>query len=501
MGGELRGDDVAISGFATDSRAAGENDLFIAIRGANVDGRDFIPQVPSSCALAEPGHPSVDRPAKSVIVVDDVVEALASLGRSFRDEFDGPVVGITGSVGKSTVKELVAAALTPLGKVTKTEGNRNTEYTAPLMWAEVDAETQAVVVEMGMRGLGQIAHLASISRPTIGVITNIGITHLSELGSREAIAQAKSELIEGLVPPSPLRQGLLSDNSKVATEPSHPSPVPFGHRPSPKGEGERPVAVIWADDFFRALLEEKAAAAGAVLKTFGTRATGFQPVCPPGFQPGVSDATVIDYRATDWNECRTRIQIGGREVEVVLPNVGRHFALGSAAALLVAEAAGVDVEEAAKALSLVQLPPMRMAIREHEGITWVLDMYNAAPVSTVAAMETVAEVATGPKFAVLGEMRELGEAAEEGHRWVGKALADLGFEGAITLDAGGGGAGPTRWIVAGALEAGMSASNLVHAASFEEVREWLCQRRPGDTILVKGSRGVELEKVVPDVLT
>lgn len=492
MGGELRGDDVSISGFATDSRAAGEDDLFIAIRGANVDGRDFIPQVPSSCALAEAGHPAVDRPAKSVIVVDDVVEALASLGRSFRDEFDGPVVGITGSVGKSTVKELVAAALAPLGKVTKTEGNRNTEYTAPLMWAEVDAETKAAVVEMGMRGLGQIAHLASISRPTIGVITNIGITHLSELGSREAIAQAKSELIEGLVPASPRRRGSVSDSSEVATEPSHPSPVPFGHRPSPRGAGEKAVAVIWADDPFRALLEEKAAAVGAVLKTFGTRATGSQ--------PGVSDATVIDYRATGWNECRTRIEISGRKVEVVLPNVGRHFALGSAAALLVAEAAGVDVDEAARALSQVQLPPMRMAIREHEGITWVLDMYNAAPVSTVAAMETVAEVATGPKFAVLGEMRELGEAAEEGHRWVGKALADLGFEGAITLDAGGGGAGPTQWIVAGALEAGMSASNLVHAASFEEVREWLSKWRPGDTILVKGSRGVELEKVLPDVL-
>lgn len=460
MGGELRGEDVAVTGFATDSRSCVPGDLFIAIQGANVDGRDFLTSVSAACALVEPGHPALEAATFPLIIVDSVVEALASFGRFLRAQFDGPVVGITGSVGKSTVKELVAAALTPLGEVVKTEGNRNTEYTAPLMWAEVTPETRAVVVEMGMRGLGQIAHLASIAQPTIGVITNIGVTHLSELGSKEAIAQAKAELIEGLV--------------------------------SPSSAGEGGIAIIWADDPFRNLLEEKAAAVGATLKTFGTRGTGFQ--------PGVPDASVIDYQATDWNSCRAKIEIAGQQLQVLLPNVGRHFALGAAAALLVAEAAGVDLDEAAKALGQVQLPPMRMAVREHAGITWVLDMYNAAPVSTVAAMETVAEVAVGPKFAVLGEMRELGDATEEGHRWVGKALFDLGFEAAIMLDAGGGGAGPTQWIVAGAVEAGMSASNLVHAASFEEVREWLSHRGPGDTVLVKGSRGVELEKVVPDVL-
>lgn len=459
--GTLVGLDVKVSGFATDSRACGPSDLFIAIRGERVDGRDFLSSVSAACALVEPGHPLADKPQLPVIVVPNIVEALASFGRSLRAQFHGPVVGVTGSVGKSTVKEMIATALSPLGEVVKTEGNRNTEYTAPLLWASVGSDTAAAVVEMGMRGSGQIAHLASIAQPTIGVITNVGVTHLSELGSREAIARAKAELFEGLA-------------------------------------GEQPIAIFPADDPWADLLRD--AAGNARVWTFGT-----DEIPEP-------DARITSYSATDWTSSRAEINVSGEEINVTLPVVGRHFALGAAAALLVARAAGVPLADAARALSRVQLPPMRMAVREHEGITWVLDMYNAAPASTVAALETLAEVAAGPRYAVLGEMRELGDACEEGHREVGSALAKLGFAGAITLDAGAPEvgaqtspthtrlAGPTRWIVEAAIEGGMPASNLVHAASFEEVREWLSQRSTGDTILVKGSRGVELERVVPEGL-
>ncbi|MEQ1935451.1 MAG: cyanophycin synthetase, partial [Fimbriimonadaceae bacterium] len=228
------------------------------------------------------------------------------------------------------------------------------------------------------------------------------------------------------------------------------------------------------------------------------------------------DASITHYEATSWESCSLTIRINNKDYHVTLPNVGRHLALGAAAALLAADAAGVDLNLAAKALSKVKLPPMRMEVVERDGINWVLDMYNAAPASTIAALETVAEVAKGLKFAVLGEMRELGPASEEGHREVGAALARLGFLAAITLDAPGeestrtragrtvetlGGTpeprGPTRWIIEAALESGMSASNLTHASSFEEVRQWLSTRRAGDTILIKGSRGVELERVIP----
>jgi UDP-N-acetylmuramoyl-tripeptide--D-alanyl-D-alanine ligase len=477
---------VKVTSFATDSREAGPGDLFIAIRGANLDGRDFLSSVQAAIALAEPGHPLVENPPLPVIVVADVVEALAAFGRTLRSQFDGPVVGVTGSVGKSTVKEFIAAALSPLGEIVKTEGNRNTEYTAPLLWAEVGPETKAVVVEMGMRGPGQIAHLASIAQPTIGVITNIGVTHLSELGSLENIARAKAEIIEELVPPP---------SAEIYAEDSDEEP--------------RGTIIIWDEDPWREFLEEVAEEHDVQVAAFGTFDV---------------QAELISYWAADWSSCVIGLDVVDRslttvELNVRLPVVGRHFGLGVAAALLVARYAGADLEQAAHALSRVQLPPMRMAVTEHEGITWVLDMYNAAPASIIAALETVAEVAKGPKYAVLGEMRELGGATKGGHREVGETLARLGFAGAITLDAGAsdspspregergpGGegphaSGPTRWIIQAALKAGMPASNLTHAASFEEVRQWLAARREGDTVLVKGSRGVELERVVPEGLT
>ncbi len=499
--------------FRTDSREVKPGDIFIAIVGANTDGRDFLVDVAeagASAAIAELGHPLVSNPPLPILVVDNVVEALARLALSYRNEFQGPVVGVTGSVGKSTVKELVAATLSPFGPVLKTDGNRNTEYTAPLMWANPplssqgravsetnwggvpgDLQTQAsllgpeigwkhdstgaAVVEMGMRGAGQIRHLARFTKPTIAIITNIGVSHLSELGSREAIARAKAEIFEEMAP------------GGVAILP----------HPSEGGEGAEGRG-------YYDLLSSIAKTNGLKVKTFG-----FPPVQPGQPDP---DAAITRYEATSWESCSLSVTINGISYEVMLPNVGRHLALGAAAALLAAEAGGVDLNLAASALGQVKLPPMRMEVIVREGITWVLDMYNAAPASTIAALETVAEVAKGPKYAVLGEMRELGPASEEGHREVGSALARLGFLAAITLDAPSeaqaGSAvphigetplapGPTRWIIEAALESGMSASNLTHASSFEEVRQWLSTRQAGDTILLKGSRGVELERVVP----
>lgn len=179
---------IVVTGFATDNREVKPGDAFLAIAGARVDGHDFVEQALAAGASLAVVERPVDGPH---IHVDNLVQALARLGASFRDSFSGPVVGITGSAGKTTTKELVASALSPLGEILKTEGNRNTEFTAPLLWPQIEPETAAVVVEMSMRGFGHIAHLAAFSRPTVGIVTNIGHSHLETVGNRDGIARAK----------------------------------------------------------------------------------------------------------------------------------------------------------------------------------------------------------------------------------------------------------------------------------------------------------------------
>lgn len=425
--------DASISGFALDSRHVRPGDLFIAIVGGNVDGHDFASQALASGAVAVLAEREVEGPH---ILVPDVVKALAQMALHFRQQFRGPVVGVTGSVGKTTCKELVAAALSPLGKVAKTEGNRNTELTAPLLWAELDGDERAVVVEMGMRGFGQIADLAAFSRPTIGVITNVGVSHIELVGSRQGIAEAKAELFEALP----------SDG----------------------------LAVAWSGDDFLGVLRAQAPCS---VQTFG-------------FGSG-SDCQVVGYRATSWTEAVAEFELDLEQVEVRLPTVGRHIALNAAAALLVARHAGVDLEAAAQAISEAKLPGGRMEVLEREGVTIVLDAYNAAPASFKAALEVMAEIpCAGSRLVVMGEMRELGALAEEAHREVGRMISAVKpvracFFGDLT-----------RFAVESCKAAGMEEHQLVMASDIDSVRSFVGGAMPGDTVLIKGSRAMELERAV-----
>jgi len=451
---------IDVSGFATDSRDVQPGDLFIAIRGANVDGHDYIAKARNLGAVACLVEREVEGPH---ILVYEVVGALARMALSFRRDFEGPVVGITGSAGKSSAKEFVAAALSPLGRVMKTEGNRNTEYTAPLMWAELplsasgssrgegvgvwaeSGQPAAVVVEMGMRGLGQIRHLASFSKPSIALITNIGVAHLSELGSRDNIARAKSEIFESLKADS--------------------------------------TAIFWAEDDYAGFLRDQARE--AKVRTFGESES--------------ADARLVSYRALDWDRSELHIVYAGATYRAEIPVVGKHQALNATAAFLVAVVAGVDPAEAASALASTKLPENRMAIRREGDLTYVLDMYNSAPPAVLAALRTIREVIRESLetriVAVLGEMRELGELTESGHRDVGRALVEHGVSEAILLNAGA--SGPVHFIAEAAIEAGLPAANIRVASSHEEVRQFLLELRGPRVVLVKGSRGVELERALP----
>ena len=425
----------AFNGFALDNREVKPGDLFLAIKGERVDGHDFVPKALAAGAVGALVERPVDGPH---ILVPNLVEALARFARGKREEFFGPVIGITGSAGKTSTKEFVAAALSPLGPILKNTGNRNTEYTSPLVWAELEPTHRAAVIEMSMRGFGQVAHLAAFSEPNIGVVTNIGHAHAEMVGSREGIARAKSELLEAL--------------------------PPTGN------------AILWAEDEFLDFMKSRSR---APVVTFGFSAE--------------ADSRVLKYEPLSWTECRVEGVLKGRAWTATLTSVGRHMALNAAAAVLTAHCTGVPVQEAADALKGAVLPPMRMEVRDLHGATVVIDSYNASPPSMIAAIETLAEIpAKGRKMAVIGEMRELGEQSWEGHRTVGLALARSGIDEVILV-------GPATESTRDACWSS-GFRNVRVVASKDEVTEFLRSVRPGDVVLIKGSRALELEAALTPLL-
>lgn len=436
LGGELRAEpSLLVTGFATDNRQVQPGDLFLAIRGAQVDGHRFVPAALASGAVAAVVEEPVDGPH---ILVSNLVEALATMGANLRRTFDGPVIAITGSAGKTTTKEFVAAALSPLGPILKNPGNRNSEYTSPLLWADLTDAHRAVVVEMGMRGFGQIQHLAEFTAPTIGLITNIGFAHIEMVGSREGIARAKGELLEAL----------------PATG----------------------TAILWQEDDYLGTLRPMSKAR---VRTFGTGEA--------------ADCRIADYQPLGWQNCRVKGTLDGREWTAELPGIGRHLALNAAAAVLAASTAGVDPQAAAAAIAQAEVPPMRMEIREWNGATFVLDNYNASPPSVIAALEALSETpVSGRRRAVIGEMRELGAESEAAHASVGAAMARLGIQEAIFL-------GPTTPMAReAAIAGGADASRYRMAADLSSVEAFLRDSRTGDAVLIKGSRALELERAVPE---
>lgn len=433
LGGNLVGPEAEVRNLVTDNREVAPGDVFVAIRGAKVDGAEFAAAAAAAGAVACVVEREVDVPH---IRVGAVVDALARMASNLRDRFSGPAVAITGSAGKTTTKELIAAALSPLGPVLKTEANRNTEYTAPLLWLSAKPSDAAVVVEMGMRGPGQIAHLASFAKPTVGVITNIGVAHIELLRSRDAIAKAKAELLDSLP-----RDG---------------------------------TAILPAEDDYVETLRQHAPADVA---TFGWGES--------------ADAQVVGIDVRSWTESVVTIRLSSGDVEVRLPAVGRHFAINAAAALLVATRLGIPARDAARAMEQVQFPPMRMQFIERRGVNVVLDAYNASPPAVISSLEALESVpCEGSRNVVLGEMRELGDHAETGHREVGQALSDFSIDRACLYGHS------TRWIADEWMKAGRTESSLVRAETIDEVRTFIDSLEPGDTVLIKGSRGLELERAL-----
>jgi len=433
-----------LAGVSTDTRSVAAGNLFVALRGERFDAHDFLAEAGARGAAAAvvaegwaAGHPS-PLPA---LAVPDPLPALGAIARHHRRRFALPLVAVTGSNGKTTTREMIAAILATRGRVLKTEGNLNNEVGVPLTLLGLEEGHAAAVIEMGMNHAGEIARLAAIAEPQVGVVTMAGTAHLEHLGSQDGIADAKAELYRGL----------------------------------PEGG----LAVVNADD---ARMLKRAQASGRRMLTF---AAG---------RGRRGDVVVLEVLPQTVEGLRFVLGIGNRELEVHIPAlVGAHNAANAAAAACAAIALGCSDREISRGLATVAPVGRRLRLeRLPSGVQLVDDCYNANPASMAAALQVAAELAAsagGRAVAVLGDMLELGAYAEEAHR-------DLGRQAARARLAALHAFGPrARATAEAAREAGLA--RVTHTEDLEElVREVRAGLLPSDVLLVKASRGMRLERLV-----
>ena len=439
--GKIAGTAV-IPQITTDTRKISDGDLFIALRGENFDGADFAADALNKGAaavlIAEPISADVQKALKkvkgAVLMVKDTLAAYQAIAHAWRMKFDIPVVAITGSNGKTTTKDLTAAVLSGRGAVCRTAANYNNEVGLPLTLLGITAEDTAAVVEIGMRGLGQIAALSPVAAPNIGIVTNVCEVHMELLGSIENIAKAKAELVEA---------------------------IPAGG-----------TVILNADDARVAAMRARAAEGVRVL-TYGISAA--------------ADVRAEALRcAADGSQFM--VTWANERHDYSIPLAGRHNVSNALAALAAGFVLGLTPQEMQAGLSHLSASKMRYEVHEIGAWRFINDAYNASPSSMRAAIETTAALYAGRKIAVLGDMLELGAAAEEAHRDIGKKVAELGFAALVTY-------GPqARWMHEEAEAAGCNAHHAeTHAEAADVLRSLLAD---GDTVLFKGSRGMKMEEII-----
>jgi UDP-N-acetylmuramoyl-tripeptide--D-alanyl-D-alanine ligase len=371
LGGELVGPDVAVDGASTDSRTTEHGQLFVPIV-AERDGHDFIPDALEAGAVA---YLTAQTPVgATAVVVDDTATALMNLGVAARARISGGVVGITGSVGKTTTKDLVRRCLSASFRTVASERSFNNELGLPLTLVNAPDDAQWVVLEMGARGLGHIARLARVARPDVGIVTSVALAHVEYFGDLDGVARAKSELVTSL-PASGLAV-LNFDDPRVARM-AAVSPCPV------LGYALAADAEVRAEDV--------------------TLDNDLQP----------------SFRlVTPWGKGEVRLSLHGLQQ---VPN-----ALAAAAAALWC---GVSLEAVASSLEAVAASPLRMELRRPpDGPVLLVDCYNANPASTDAALRALAALPAARRFAVLGLMAELGVDTEEQHHAMAVLAEDLGIE-------------------------------------------------------------------------
>ena len=427
--------DAAIDLVTTDSREVRPGCIFVAFPGEKFDGHDFAAK-----ALAEGAeyvvlnHPVDSVPAEKTVLCPDSYRAMMILGANYRSQFHPKVVGVTGSVGKTTTKQMTYAAIAGFGNTIKTEGNQNNELGLPRTLFRIGKETEYAVVEMGMSHLGEIERLSQCARPDAGIITCIGVSHIGNLGSQENICKAKLEICAGLKNGAPL---VLNGDDPFLRKAKLP-----GH-----------VRPIW-------------------------------------FSLGDEDADVCALNIRQEGDGMTFTLEDGEEdtTEVHIPAMGRHNVANALAAYAAATRLGLSAKKVIAGLEQFQQTGMRQKVVHSKGVDVIEDCYNANPDSMKAALAMFREYPCKRRFALLGDMLELGEMSGPAHAEAGRQAAEYGVDVLLCY-------GPESARMAEAAKAaGVKAA---HVASYREAADaLLSQMQPGDALLVKASRGMALEKAL-----
>lgn len=454
VGGELLvgAETTMVNGLAIDSREVTPGAAFVAFVGVHADGHAFLSAAIEAGARALLVTRDDDafreiiatsrRQDIALVLVNDALAAVQTLASHHRERLLCPVIGITGSTGKTTTKDFIRSVLGTRLKVVATDANRNNELGVPLTIMEAGVETEVLVVEMAMRGVGQIAALCEIARPTAGLITNVGVSHVGILGSEEAIASAKGELARA---------------------------VP-----------ERGRVFLNGDDGWSVALEEMAEAA---VTRYGLGAA-----C----DVHAEDVVVGE----DGNASFTLVtEQGGTSVQLNVP--GRHNVYNALAAAAVGLYLQLSLEDVAAGLEAATFTQMRMeTFVSASGVLVINDAYNANPTSMRAALQTLVEMrVAGKRVAVLGDMAELGSLSELAHFKIGEYVAELELQALVTVGE------CARRIAEGAVAVGMNPDSVrpcVTAEEASEVLDDLLER--GDVVLVKASRVMGLEHVVEGII-
>ncbi len=426
-----------ISFVTTDSRQACPGSLFVALRGERFDGHQFIGQALAKGARCVVADTPGDYLAERTLLVGNTERALRRIAALYRSRLRTKIVAVTGSVGKTSTRDMAAAVLSSAYRTTKTQGNLNNQVGVPQTVLAIDRTHQAAVVEMGMSGFGEIEEISLCASPDVAIITNIGVSHMERLGSREGIFRAKTEIVRGLRPGAPLI--LNGDDDLLCTYRNPDCDILlFGI--------DNPRCAVRASDI----------------------------------QDGLQETLFVIHYAGECYPAR-------------IPALGRHNVLNALAGFAAGVALGIAPEQAARALGEFEATGMRQRMVTCGGFTVVEDCYNASPDSFRAALHTLAQrPCAGRRILIAADMLELGDIAAEAHRAVGTLAGELGIDAVYTFGELG------REIAVGAAAGGVPdvrqftnkpdlAADLAAAA------------KPGDLLWFKASRGMKLEDVIETV--
>lgn len=447
--------DAEFCGVCIDTRKITKNCLFVCIKGERFDAHQFAKEALKKGAAAVMVHENVDL-SGAYIKVDDTSKALLALGGYYRSLFNIPVVALTGSVGKTTTKEFTSLVVSSKYKTIKTQGNLNNEIGLPQTLFQIDDDTEAAVVEMGMNHFGEIHRLVNATRPTLALITNIGVSHIENLGSREGILKAKLEILYGLSEGAPLI--INGDNDMLST-------------------------VLYNDE----ICSKYNVISFGIKNKFNYNAENIKE------ENGSTFFDVIYTVSKQIDETDgVKAELSLRRQKITIPTVGIHNVYNALAAFAVGITLNIEPEKITTALSSYVPTGMRQRLNTVGGRICIEDCYNASPDSMRASLGTLGNMNANKKIAVLGDMLELGDYSKEAHLSVGKMAGGNNIDCVLAFG------NNAKYYISAAKENGVKDAVLFDDKT--KLSDYLASlAQDGDAVLFKGSRGMKLEDVMNTV--